>query len=105
MATLLGLAARALVRPREEPPPFRPALTRQLAGLLGMGLPLVTLVHVGMGSFLSLDGFFERAGRIVVGRAKTRRRLIGAIVWGAGLLGAVVTNDAVCVLLAPLVVE
>jgi Na+/H+ antiporter NhaD/arsenite permease-like protein len=60
---------------------------------------------MGMGAFLSLDGFFERAGRIVVARAKTRRRLVGALVWGSGLLGAVVTNDAVCVLLAPLVVE
>lgn len=60
---------------------------------------------MGMGAFLSLDGFFERAGRIVVARARTRRRLVGAIVWGSGLLGAVVTNDAVCVLLAPLVVE
>lgn len=59
---------------------------------------------MGMGAFLSLDGFFDRAGRILVARAKTRRRLVGAIVWGAGLLSAVVTNDAVCVLLAPLVV-
>ena len=60
---------------------------------------------MGMGAFLSLDGFFERAGRIVVARARTKRRLVGAIVWGSGLLGAVVTNDAVCVLLAPLIVE
>jgi Na+/H+ antiporter NhaD/arsenite permease-like protein len=60
---------------------------------------------MGMGAFLSLDGFFERAGRLVVSRVKTKRRLVGAIVWAAGLLGAVVTNDAVCVLLAPLVVE
>jgi Na+/H+ antiporter NhaD/arsenite permease-like protein len=60
---------------------------------------------MGMGAFLSLDGFFERAGRIVVAHARTRRRLVGAIVWGSGLLGAVITNDAVCVLLAPLVVE
>src|SRR5688572_19629451 len=60
---------------------------------------------MGMGAFLSLDGFFERAGRLVVARARTRRRLVGALVWGAGLLSAVVTNDAVCVLLAPLVVQ
>lgn len=67
---------------------------------------LVLLFAVmGMGAFLSLDGFFERAGRLVVARAKTRRRLIAAVVWGAGLLSAVVTNDAVCVLLAPLVVQ
>jgi Na+/H+ antiporter NhaD/arsenite permease-like protein len=67
---------------------------------------LVLLFAVmGMGAFLSLDGFFERAGRIVIARAKTRRRLIGTIIWGAGALSAVVTNDAICVLLAPLVVE
>src|SRR3954467_68473 len=60
---------------------------------------------MGMGAFLSLDGFFERAGRIAVAHAKTKRRLVGALVWGSGLLAAVVTNDAVCVLLAPLVVE
>jgi len=60
---------------------------------------------MGMGAFLSLDGFFERAGRIVVARARTRRRLVGALIWGSGILAAVVTNDAVCVLLAPLVVH
>ena len=59
---------------------------------------------MGMGAFLSLDGFFDRAGTVVVARARTRRRLVGAIVWGAGLLSAIVTNDAVCVLAAPLVV-
>ncbi len=60
---------------------------------------------MGMGSFLSLDGFFERAGRLVVAHARTERRLVGAIVWGSGLLSAVVTNDALCVLAAPLAVE
>ena len=66
---------------------------------------LVLLFAVmGMGAFLSLDGFFDRAGRVVVARARTRCRLVAALVWGAGLLAAVVTNDAVCVLLAPLVV-
>src|SRR4029079_549114 len=59
---------------------------------------------MGMGAFLSLDGFFERAGRLIVAHTGTPRRLVGAIVWGSGLLAAVVTNDAVCVLLAPLVV-
>ncbi len=59
---------------------------------------------MGMGGFLSLDGFFERAGRMLLARLRTKRRLVGAVVWGAGLLGAIVTNDAVCVLVAPLVV-
>ena len=60
---------------------------------------------MGMGTFLSLDGFFERGGTWVASRARTKARLVGAIVWGAGLLAAIVTNDAVCVLLAPLVVR
>jgi Na+/H+ antiporter NhaD/arsenite permease-like protein len=60
---------------------------------------------MGMGGFLSLDGFFDRAGRLLLARLRTKRRLVGALVWGAGLLGAIVTNDAVCVLGAPLVVH
>lgn len=59
---------------------------------------------MGMGAFLSLDGFFERAGERVVAWARTPRRLVGATVWGAGILSAIVTNDAVCVLVAPIVV-
>lgn len=59
---------------------------------------------MGMGAFLSLDGFFERAGERVVFWARTPRRLVAATVWGAGLFSAIVTNDAVCVLIAPIVV-
>ncbi|MCW5832261.1 MAG: arsenic transporter [Labilithrix sp.] len=60
---------------------------------------------MGMGAFLSIDGFLERAVPRLVLVARTRRRLLAAIVWGAGGLSAFVTNDAVCVLAAPLVVE
>jgi Na+/H+ antiporter NhaD/arsenite permease-like protein len=60
---------------------------------------------MGMGGFLSLDGFFDRLGLLLVARLRTKRRLVGALVWGAGLLAAVVTNDAICVLGAPLVVR
>jgi len=59
---------------------------------------------MGMGAFLAMDGFFDRAGQLVIARTRTRRRLAAAVVWGAGALSAVVTNDAVCVLAAPLVV-
>jgi phospholipid/cholesterol/gamma-HCH transport system permease protein len=58
MATLLGQAAWSLVRPPETAPPLRPALVQQLAILLAMGLPLVALVHVAMGSFLSLQAYY-----------------------------------------------
>ncbi len=60
---------------------------------------------MGMGAFLSLDGFFDRAEAALLARAKTTARLVGMVVWGAGLLSAVVTNDAVCILAAPLVVR
>lgn len=59
---------------------------------------------MGMGAFLGADGFFERAGAALARWARTPARLLGAIVWSAGLLSALITNDAVCVLGAPLVV-
>jgi Na+/H+ antiporter NhaD/arsenite permease-like protein len=40
-----------------------------------------------------------------VTRADTPARLLAAIVWGSGLLSALITNDAVCVLGAPLIVS
>ena len=60
---------------------------------------------MGMGAFLAIDGFLERATPRLTKVARTRQGLLAAIVWGAGLLSAFVTNDAVCVLAAPLVVE
>lgn len=70
------------------------------------GSTLLLLFGVmGMGAFLAVDGFFDHIEANCVIAAKTRRRLLGFIVWGAGLLSAFVTNDAVCVLGAPLVVR
>jgi Na+/H+ antiporter NhaD/arsenite permease-like protein len=51
-----------------------------------------------------VDGFFDRVAPTVARAARTRHRMLGAVVWGAGVLSAVITNDAVCVLAAPLVV-
>lgn len=59
---------------------------------------------MGMGAILGAEGFFDRLAEALVARARTRGRLLGAIVWGSGLFAALVTNDAVCVLGAPLVV-
>src|SRR5262245_56534482 len=68
---------------------------RTLALLFGM---------MGMGAFLAVDGFFDRAGHALAAWAKTPARLLGALIWSSGALSALVTNDAVCVLAAPLVV-
>lgn len=65
---------------------------------------LLLLGVMGMGAFLAVDGVFERAERALVRHARTPSRLLGAVVWSAGGLAALITNDAVCVLGAPLVV-
>lgn len=60
---------------------------------------------MGMGAFLVLDGFFDGLESALVRFARTPARLLGYLVWGSGVLAAFITNDAVCVLGAPLVVR
>jgi len=60
---------------------------------------------MGMGTFLSIDGFLEQLEDRLVAWARTPTRLLGGVVWSAGLLSALITNDAVCVLGAPLLVR
>ncbi|MDY0000285.1 MAG: SLC13 family permease [Polyangia bacterium] len=59
---------------------------------------------MGMGAFLAKEGFFDRAGEKLAAWARTPARLLGALIWSSGALAALITNDAVCVLGAPLVV-
>jgi Na+/H+ antiporter NhaD/arsenite permease-like protein len=66
---------------------------------------VLLLAVMGMGAFLSIDGFFDRAALRLLASAKSRATLLAAVVWGAGSLAALITNDAVCVLAAPLVVS
>jgi len=60
---------------------------------------------MGMGAFLAVDGFFDQVETQLVAWARTPTRLLGMIVWGAGVLSAAITNDAVCLLAAPVVVR
>lgn len=60
---------------------------------------------MGMGAFLALNGFFAGIETALVSFARTPARLLACVVWGAGILSAFITNDAVCVLGAPLVVR
>jgi Na+/H+ antiporter NhaD/arsenite permease-like protein len=70
------------------------------------GATLLLLFGVmGMGAFLVLDGFFDGLESTLVTFARTPARLLGCLVWGSGVLAALITNDAVCVLGAPLVVR
>jgi Na+/H+ antiporter NhaD/arsenite permease-like protein len=66
---------------------------------------VLLLAVMGMGAFLSIDGFFDRAALRLLSSTRTRARLLAAVVWGAGILAAFITNDAVCVLATPLVVR
>jgi Na+/H+ antiporter NhaD/arsenite permease-like protein len=70
--------------------------TRTLILLLGM---------MGMGAFLATEGVLERVEAELVTRTGTPGRLLGAVVWGAGVLSMLITNDAVCVLGAPILVR
>lgn len=60
---------------------------------------------MGIGGFLAADGLLDRAADWLAARCGTPARLLGALVWVAGGLSALITNDAVCVLGAPLVVS
>lgn len=68
---LAGSAARSIVRPQGWAPRFRPAIVRRLDELLLVGIPLVGLIHVGFGSFLSMQAYygatFTSAAGAVVG--------------------------------------
>jgi phospholipid/cholesterol/gamma-HCH transport system permease protein len=98
MATLLGQAVRSLVRPPEAAPPFRPALVQQLARLLAMGLPLVALVHVGLGSFLSLQAYYggtfvDGTGAVVgVGLIRNVAPMMAGLTM-AGLIAVLTTSE------------
>src|SRR5439155_5536210 len=53
---------------------------------------------------LRLAGFFAWAAAAVRARARTPMRLLAGLVFVSGILSALLVNDAVCVMLVPLVV-
>lgn len=56
---LLGLGSfRAAVAPRGRSSRFLPMVALQIEELLGLGMPLVAVVNIGMGSFLSMQAYF-----------------------------------------------
>jgi phospholipid/cholesterol/gamma-HCH transport system permease protein len=98
IGTLAASAGRALVRPVGKPPAMLPALMRQLGWMLGMGLPLVGLVHVGLGSFLSMQAYFggtfvDGTGAVVgVGLMRNVAPMMAGLTL-AGLIGARTTAE------------
>jgi phospholipid/cholesterol/gamma-HCH transport system permease protein len=96
---LLGFAVlRSIVRPRGEVAPLRPAVARHLDRILHFGLPLVAVIHVGLGSFLAMQAYFgatfvDGIGPVVgVGLIRNIAPLMSAMVL-AGLLAAQFTSE------------
>ena len=85
---LLGASAMRSVRPSMA---FARETGRHFEGLLAMGLPLVAVVHVGMGSFLAMQAYFgatflDGIGPVVgVGLVRNLAPLLAALTL-AGLL-------------------
>src|SRR3954466_11096657 len=98
LAILAVAAARAASRPPRACPRLGPAVLRQGGWLLDMGLPLVGLVHVGLGSFLAMQAYFgatfvDAAGPVVgVGLFRNVAPLITGLIL-AGLLAARLTPE------------
>jgi phospholipid/cholesterol/gamma-HCH transport system permease protein len=96
---LLALAAlRSTFRAEGSNGPLVPALIRQCDWLFGMGLPLVGLVHVGLGSFLAMQAFYgatfiEAVGPVVgTGLMRNVAPLLTGLTM-AGLLAARLTYE------------
>jgi phospholipid/cholesterol/gamma-HCH transport system permease protein len=90
MGMLLPSAVHTLTKTPEGFAGWRRALNHELGWILGMGMPLVGLVHVGIGSFLAMQAYF--GGTFVDGT--------GAVV-GVGLIRNVAPQMA-CLTLAGL---
>ncbi|WP_435017488.1 MlaE family ABC transporter permease [Tundrisphaera sp. TA3] len=82
---LLGVDALSAARPS---PSFLRETGRHFEGLLAMGLPLVAVVHVGMGSFLAMQAYFgatflDGIGPVVgVGLVRNLAPLLAALTLG-----------------------
>src|SRR5579864_7466551 len=98
VAILAGSAVRAVISPPKGAPPLGRAMLRQGEWLFGAGLPLVGLVHVGMGSFLAMQAYYgatfvEAAGPVVgVGLFRNVAPLLTGMTL-AGLMAARITSD------------
>ncbi|HEV3165262.1 MAG TPA: ABC transporter permease [Isosphaeraceae bacterium] len=96
LVLLVGAAVRAVVRPAAGAPPLRTGLMAQWEWLFGAGLPLVALVHIGLGSFLAMQAYYgatfvEGAGPVVgVGLCRNVAPLMAGMTM-AGLLAGRIT--------------
>lgn len=98
LGSLMIAAVRSVFAPVGDAPPFVPTLSRQTVLILAMGIPLVTLVHIGIGSFLSMQAYFggtfvDGTGAVVgVGLIRNVAPLMTGLTL-AGMLSALYTPE------------
>lgn len=95
-AALLGtvlMVACGIVTPQQA---YHAVDYDTLVLLLGMML---------ISAYLFLAGFFDWAAHWILRRARTPQALLLHLVMGSGILSAMLVNDAVCLMLTPLVVK
>ena len=98
LAILAASALASPFRPRLDAPRLPRSVIHHAGWMLGMGLPLVGLVHVSFGSFLAMQAYFgatfTEATGIVVGLGLIRNvaPLLSGFVL-AGLIAATVCGD------------
>jgi phospholipid/cholesterol/gamma-HCH transport system permease protein len=98
VASVFTLALRSLFQKRDAIDPLIVAVGGQLSWIFAMGFPLVALVHVGLGSFLSMQSYFggtfvEGTGAVVgVGLLRNVAALMACLTM-AGLLAARITPE------------
>ncbi|MEZ4458182.1 MAG: SLC13 family permease [bacterium] len=72
---------------------------------IDLGTLVLLFGVMGMGAFLVVDDFFGVLESRLDGLSTSPHWVLGATVWGSGILAAFVTNDAVCLLATPIVVR
>lgn len=77
----------------------------QALGAVNLDTLVLLFGLMGVGAVLAAVGLLDRVSDAALRRCHTPQALLAALVWGAGGLSAVITNDAVCVLGAPIVVR
>jgi phospholipid/cholesterol/gamma-HCH transport system permease protein len=98
VALLLARAARQVPLPGRPSPGWFSTLVDQLSWMFSMGIPLSCLMHMGLGSFLALQGYYggtfvDGTGAVVgVGLFRNIAPLMAGLTL-AGLLGARITSE------------
>ncbi len=93
---LIGAALMVAVGPLSFEDALKSVNLDTITLLLGM---MIIVAH------LRVSGFFELAGRFAIKRARGPLALLAAIIAVTGFFSAFLVNDAICLVMAPLVIE